>query len=207
MNKHNDVLREEATNFLVFDPAQAYTGWLLYKPAHHKIVSYNCITQKQLLEGKIFTGSMEKRVIFMKEYAQRLTNLMKMYDPEFTWVIMEEPIGSRSAKAAWGMAMASQAVVATAVAMTRKQPYTYREHDAKKYMFQTGTVPKQKTMKTMWNYWLSQGITDPKKRWDKHTVTDAQRREYMSHVADAMLILNLHLHNLYENGLELSGPQ
>lgn len=189
----------EATNVLVFDPSQNYTGWVLYKPALNKIDRYGCIRKDRIMPpDKEYSGVMEERFEFQKKFSWQLSALMKPLDPKWTQVVMEKPIGSQSSRAAWALAMASQGVVSTTVAKLHRDPIGYTEHEAKKHMFQTGTVEKSKTMKYMWAHWKSQGIEDPEERWTWET-SKVEMRKMMEACADAMLILNYHLHVIPKN--------
>lgn len=188
-NDHVDI-ENQSTNILCFDPSQKYTGWLLYKP--HKIVQYGCIRDDEMLDGFKFTGVMEKRSMFQVLYADKLVSLMRLLDPEHTDVVIEKPIGSQSSRAAWALAMASTGVITACVAMFRKKPILYSERDAKMHMFNSHTVSKERTLKYMWAYWRGQGIEEPKSKWVRDT--NSEQRKKMEAVADAMLILNLHLH-------------
>lgn len=196
------IIDHPATNFIAFDPSQNYTGWVAYKPAEHKITSYDCIRASRLLAGRDFSGVMEKREAFQIAYAQALHRFMKMYDPQHSYVIMEKPIGSQSAKAAWALAMASQGVTSASVMIFRKKPITYSERKAKMHTFGVRTVEKAMTDKHMWNYWLGQGIQKPEQRWINENRT-AELRNMREAVADAMLILNYHLHKLTQDDYEL----
>lgn len=192
------ILDEERTNILAFDPSMLYTGWLLYKP--HKIVRYGCIRRDKLLAGRDITGVMNMYSEFQIAMSNELVSIMRLLDPECTHVVLEQPQGSQNVKAAWGMAMASSVVISTSISMFRRNPIYYTQDEAKKYMFQTGTVPKGKTMKTMWSYWRGQGVQSPEKHWEIES--NSERRKCMEAVADAMLILNIHLNKLY-NGLDV----
>lgn len=187
-----NILDDERTNILAFDPSMTYTGWLLYKP--HRIVRYGCIRKTNLLAGQEFSGVMDSYSAFQIEFTNELVKLMRILDPEHTHVVLEQPTGSQSSKAAWAMAMASTVVISTSISMLRKNPILYTERAAKMYMFETATVPKQRTLKTMWSYWRGQQIQPPEKFWENEST--AERRKCMEAVADAMLILNLHLHEI-----------
>lgn len=187
-----NILDDERTNILVFDPSMNYTGWVLYKP--HRIVRYDCVRKKNLLAGQEFGGVMESYSAFQMALTNELVKLMRILDPEHTHVVLEQPRGSQNVKAAWALAMASTVVVSTAISMLRKNPILYTEHEAKMYVFETGTVSKQQTLKAMWSYWRGQGIQAPEKFWEKEAT--GERRKCMEAVADAMLILNFHLHTL-----------
>ncbi len=196
-----NILNDDRTNIVSFDPSMTATGFLIYKP--HRIFRYGCIRKKDLLEGREFQYVMDEYSAYQIEFANELVKLLRWLDPEHTHVIMEQPTGSQSSKAAWGMAMASSTVISSSIAVLRKNPIIYKERDAKMYMFNSASVGKQETLKTMWSYWRAQGIPNPENTWS--TLTTAQRRDSMEHVADAMLILNLHLKKIYD-GLDIQNP-
>lgn len=190
----NPTKLDQTVNWLVFDPSMKYTGWILYKPAKHKIIQYGCIRKKEILQGKEISGKMEERMAFEIGFSWALQKIMRLLDPVCTDVIMEEPIGSQSSSAAWALAMASQGVVSMSVGLLRTTPITYREREAKLHAFDYHTIGKQITMKHMWNYWFGQGIYRPESQWQNES--NSERRKMMEAVADAMLILNLHLHKV-----------
>lgn len=194
----SELLEDPKTNIIAVDPSMLYTGLVVYKP--HKIVEYHCIRKKKLLEGQKFDGVMNTYSAYQKEMSKRLIDILRFFDPDYTHLVMEQPTGSQSTKAAWGMAMSSSLIIAISISMFRKYPFIYKERDAKMHMFQTATVPKERTMKYMWAYWRSQGIQDPNDQWKNETNTE--KRACMEGVADAMLILNLHLHKL-NDGLDI----
>lgn len=192
---HKKDWRDPATNVLVFDPAMVSTGWLWYKPCDHTIEKYGVIKKDQMLYGQKFSGMMAERVAFQQHYSEEIIKIMRWLDPEWTQVVMEEPIGSQSARAAWAMAMASQAVTTATIALMRKRPITYSEREAKMYTFETHHVPKERTVKQMWSYWLGQGIRKPDDTW-KNETRNAILQRSKEDVADAMLLLNLHIHKM-----------
>lgn len=188
-------LEDPASNILSFDPSQNYTGWVLHKPESNRIINYGCIRKNVLLKGQEFSGVMEEREAFQKAFSKKLHTIMKILDPETTQVVMEKPIGSQSSRAAWALAMASQGVTTATVCTLRQEPITYRQRDAKMHMFGTDVVPKGKTLKYMWAHWLSNNIEKPENKWS-HENRNAELRKMKEAVADAMLILNIHLHKL-----------
>lgn len=192
------MLDDPKTNIVAVDPSMLYTGLIVYKP--HKIVDYYCIRKDKLLEGQNFKYVMDGYSAYQKAFTERLIRIFRMLDPDYTHLVMEQPTGSQSTKAAWGMAMASSIVISTSISMFRKYPVIYKERDAKMHMFNEASVPKERTMKYMWAYWRSQGIQDPKEAWAQEP--DGERRNCMEGVADAMLILNLHFHKL-NDGLDI----
>lgn len=198
MNKA-EFISNPASNVIAFDPSQNYTGWLLYKPAEHRIVRYGCIRKSVLLAGMEFTGVMQEREAFQKKFSFQLRNLLSIVEPDHTQVVMERPIGSQSARAAWGLAMASQGVTTATICMLNKEPITYSERDAKMHFFHRDNVDKAETSKLMWAYWKGQGINEPEHIWkDEHRKTEL--RKMKEAVADSMLLLNLHNHILTTNG-------
>lgn len=199
MSDFQNPLQDERMNILAFDPSKNYTGWLLYKP--HEIIKYGCIRDADLVPEPNKKKVMDKYAEFQIGFTEELIKIMRFLDPEHTHVVIEQPTGSQSVKAAWAIAMASSVVVSTSIAMFRKKPILYTERAAKMYMFETATVPKQRTMKAMWSYWRAQNVEPPEKHWERET--KGQLRQCMEAVADAMLILNLHLHEISDNGLHI----
>lgn len=192
---HKKDWRNPATNVIVFDPAMKSTGWLWYKPEPHKIEKYGVIRKADILHGQTFSGVLDEYMAFQQRYAERLVDILRWYDPEWTQVVMERPTGTQSAKAAWAMAMASTAVTTVTRAVMRKDPIVYTEREAKMYAFETNVVPKSKIVKHMWNYWKGQGIKPAEETW-KNETRNAILDRSLSDVADAMLLLNLHIHKM-----------
>lgn len=177
-----------------FDPSQNYTGWLVFSHKNNRIQEYGCLTVERLFPD----GRPKKKTDFRRQYQTKMANhLFRIIAPGYK-VAMEFPHGSQSANAAWGLGMISALITAVTVSRTGNDPFFYSQREAKKYMFEAESVEKSQTKNLMWKIWEDKGIVPAEVRWAWEQ-RKAEFRKYKEAVADAMLILNYHLHMMSEN--------